>query len=60
MSVEHCPHCGAIRNMRATVSRRKEAGPDGGTREVETRSLHCGTCNTFVRSEDTEVPRNEP
>jgi hypothetical protein len=45
--------------MRETVSRRKEATPDGETKEIETRSFHCETCNTFVRSEDTEVTADE-
>jgi hypothetical protein len=59
MSSEYCPHCGAIRNMRETVSRREETTPEGETKEIETRTFHCETCNAFVRSDDTEVPRDE-
>jgi len=59
MSSEQCPHCQEIRNMRVAVSRRKEVTPDGKTREIETTSFHCETCNTFIRSEDTELPITE-
>ena len=56
MASEHCPHCGTLRHMRKTVSRRKEVSPEGETKEIETRSYHCETCNAFVRDEDAEVP----
>jgi len=46
--------------MRETVSRRKETTPEGETKEIETRSLHCETCNTFVRSEDAEATEDGP
>ena len=59
MPSEHCPHCRGIRNMRVTVSRRKESTPEGGTKEIETRSFHCESCNAFVRSEDTDVSIND-
>ena len=55
MPSERCPHCQTIRNMRVTVSRRKEISPEEGTKVIETTSYHCETCNIFVRSKDTDV-----
>ena len=31
----------------------------GMIKEIETRSFHCETCNTFVRSEDADVSIND-
>ena len=45
MAREFCPHCGEVRNLRVTVSRRRAA-------EVCVRTLHCERRGTFVRSED--------
>ena len=55
MPIELCPHCRTSKNMRESLTRRKENSPDGTTKEIETRILHCTTCNTFVRSEDHEL-----
>ena len=55
MPTRYCQHCRAVRNMRVTVSRREERTPEGEKKVIETRSLHCETCTTFVSSEDTEV-----
>ena len=55
MVSEHCPHCQVTRNMRLTISRREETALDGHTKKIETRSFHCEMCNTFVRSEDTDL-----
>lgn len=60
MSSEYCPHCGSIQNMRESVSRRKLTTAGGETKEIEAKYFHCETCNSFVRSEDTQVLENEP
>ena len=56
MPTKYCPHCRAVRNMSVTASRREERTSGGEKKVIETRSLHCETCSTFVSSEDTEVP----
>jgi len=55
MPSEHCPRCQVTRNMRVTISPREETTPDRDIKQIEIRSFHCETCNTFVRSEDTDV-----
>ncbi len=47
-----CPKCGALTNMEVTTSRRKVTEPDGTVREVVTRTYHCETCHSFVRSDE--------
>ncbi len=54
MSIELCPRCRALRNVRLTVSRRKVALPDGTTKEVLTRTFHCESCHAFIRSEELD------
>ena len=55
MATAYCPRCRAIRNMRESVTRRTEPDAEGDSRQIETRSHHCETCNSFVWSEDTEI-----
>jgi hypothetical protein len=55
MSSGYCTQCGSIQNLRETIAHRQEASPEGEPQEIETRSFHCEKCNTFVRSEDTEI-----
>ena len=49
-----CPRCGAVRNLRVTLSHKKVTQPDGAARTVIVRTYHCETCHAFVRSEDAE------
>ncbi len=60
MSRQFCPKCGAVRNMEVTTSRREVVDADGNAREVVTKVLHCETCGSFVRSEETEAGENDP
>jgi hypothetical protein len=41
--------------MRVSVSRRKKVAEEGKIKEVKTRSYHCQTCHTFVRSEELDA-----
>ena len=59
MAVEFCPTCRRVRNMRVTVSERKERGPGGKERTVTTRTYHCEACRVFVRSEDGAVAADQ-
>ena len=55
MPSEYCPRCQVTRNMRVTISPREENVLDGVVKQTETRSFHCETCNTFAKSEDTDI-----
>ena len=57
---ELCPRCQSLRSMRVSISRRKVTDPEGGVKEILTKSFHCGTCHSFVRSEDIEEPEETP
>ena len=52
---ELCPKCQTLRTMTVTISRREEVDSEGNKQEIVTRSFHCETCRSFVRSEDIEV-----
>ena len=47
----YCPRCREVKNMRVNAVRRLVTDPDGKSRPVRTRTLHCETCHQFVRSE---------
>lgn len=51
---EYCPRCQAVRNMTVSVSRREGVDSKGNRKTILTKSFHCETCHSFVRSEDTE------
>ena len=55
MPTEMCPMCRDLRNMSVTTKRRKVVDPDGNTKEILTKTYHCATCGSFVRSEDIET-----
>lgn len=59
MPMESCPRCKGNKNMTVAVSRRTETGPDGKPKQIETRSFNCECCNSFVRSEDREMPKGK-
>ena len=52
---EFCPRCQALRGMTVSTSRREEIDSEGKVKKILTKSYHCETCHSFVRSEDTEV-----
>ena len=54
MAQEMCPICRAVRNMRASISKKTVVMPDGHRKLVRMVSLHCESCNQFVRSEELE------
>lgn len=56
MASELCPKCRQLQNARVTVSTRTIDTPEGETKQVKTRSLHCEVCGSFIRSEDEEEP----
>ena len=60
MPIELCSRCGEARNMRVSTTRREVRDAAGNPRHVVTRTLHCETCNTFVRSEDVEEAAATP
>jgi hypothetical protein len=55
MSSELCPICHAVRNMVMTTSTRVTTGPKRKPNKIRTKSFHCETCNSFVRSEDIQT-----
>jgi hypothetical protein len=57
MSSEFCPRCRAVKNVRITVARRKKRFPGGKLEEIETTSVHCNVCRSFIRGADAAVAR---
>jgi len=55
MASEFCQRCRVIRHVLVTVSRRKKRDAGGKQQEIETRSVHCGVCRSFIRSEDSPI-----
>jgi len=58
MHRELCPRCGILRNVRISMSRRTAVDAEGKAKEILIRTLHCETCNSFVRSQDIEEPED--
>jgi hypothetical protein len=52
---ELCPKCQTLRMMTVSISRREEVDSEGNKQEIVTKSFHCESCHSFVRSEDVEV-----
>jgi C4-type Zn-finger protein len=50
--MEFCTRCRTVRNMRVSVSLRKLPDSKGNIKEIVTKSYHCESCGSFVRSED--------
>lgn len=55
MASAYCPRCREVKNMRVNNVRRSVTEPDGRVGQVRTKTLHCESCNQFVRSEDEDV-----
>ena len=54
VSIEYCPLCRIAANMIATVARKVIACEDDRMKTVSTKTYHCGSCGSFVRSVDDE------
>jgi hypothetical protein len=54
MPTEHCPNCRTLRAMRVSTTRRTIPDKAGKAKTVLTRTFHCQTCQSFVRSEEEE------
>lgn len=55
MASAYCPRCREVKNMRVNIVRRSVTGPDGRPGQVKSKTLHCESCNQFVRREDEDV-----
>ena len=55
VSIEYCPLCRTAASMIATVARQVIACKDGRMKTVSTKTYHCGSCGSFVRSVDDEM-----
>ena len=54
MPTEHCPHCRALRNLRVSTIRRTVPDQAGKAKTILTRTFHCETYQSFVRSEEED------
>ena len=55
ISMEYCPFCRTAANMIATVTNKAIAHKDETMITIRTKTYHCGSCGSFVRSIDEEV-----
>ena len=56
MSIELCPKCRLVRNMKVTKTKSTKKDSRGNVIVVKIFSYHCQECNTFVRSEEIREP----
>jgi len=54
MPSEYCPLCRTAANMKVTVTPRAIVGKDGNMKTIDTKTYHCESCGSFVRSIDEE------
>ena len=54
MPSEICPVCRTAANMNITVTPRAIANKDGRMKTISTRTYHCESCGSFVRSIDED------
>ena len=54
ISIEYCPFCRTAANMIATITLKAIARKDDTTRTINTKTYHCGSCGSFVRSINEE------
>lgn len=48
----YCPHCRAVTNLSVSVIPTIVTEPDGKEKIVSSRTYHCESCRSFVRSEE--------
>lgn len=53
---EYCPKCHELTSMMMTAEEKEEKDDNGNVVKIITNSYHCNKCNTFVRSEDNNIP----
>ena len=56
MSDELCPRCGVVRNLILSTSEDKLTDQAGKMILIITKTYHCESCHSFVRSEIEKVP----
>ncbi len=54
MPSEFCPFCRTANNMSVTVTPKAIAGKDGKIKKITTKTYHCESCGSFVRSIDED------
>jgi hypothetical protein len=52
MYTAYCPHCRTVTNLSESITLQINPGPDGKTEMFVSRTYHCESCCSFVRSED--------
>jgi hypothetical protein len=62
MSIEYCPFCRTAANMIATITLKAIGRKDDTMKTITTKTYHCGSCGSFVRSidEEEDVKSAEP
>jgi hypothetical protein len=50
-----CPKCQTLRELRIGSIEERDTGSDVKKKTI-IRGYFCGTCNTFIKSEEIEVP----
>jgi hypothetical protein len=54
MPRDYCPKCRKVTDTTVIESERDDPQADGSMLSVKTRSIHCDSCGTFIRSEEIE------
>jgi hypothetical protein len=54
MPREYCSLCRTVVNLSETVTPRTLVGKDGKIKTIITRTYHCDSCGSFVRSIDRD------
>jgi hypothetical protein len=57
--MEYCPRCRILVRAVVTETHERRTCPNGVSRDVLVRSLHCAACRCFLRSEDVPLPKVE-
>ena len=60
MITEYCPNCRVTRSMKVDCTTRTEVATDDKATNIETTTLHCGTCAVFVKSEENVLAEPGP
>ena len=54
MTVELCPKCRAVTNMKVTEKKSTKKNADKKIVPIKIITYHCQQCSTFVKSEEIE------
>ncbi len=55
MPSDYCPKCQADKNLRVTIVIETTKDENGKTKKKLISSYHCEECNSFIKSEDSNV-----